>query len=382
MNIGLNASQYHHANSGIGQYIKSLCFYLIPLLANRDDVDRIFLYLTKDAPEPKFAKEVSKLEIVRLPVNRYPAYKRALYEQLSLPFRLWKDNIHVYYSPDSKIPMYFLKKIKILVVIHDMCVFRWPQEYKQSRVIFWKWAYKRAIKNADKVIAISDFTKKEIIEFIPGYENKICVVHNGIDYRFNPDQDTNVVESVVQRCNLPKKYLMFVGQFSPRKNLKSLLIAFSKIKDEYPDLDLLIVGMRGWKDEHDIKLVSQLEIQDRVKFPGYVNDEDLPIVYKLAQLSVYPSYYEGFGLPPLESIACGTICVAANTSSIPEVTGGHAVLVSPTVEGIAYGIKKVINLATEEKQQIIQDGIDFVKLYSWEKAAAEVYSIFDSIAVP
>lgn len=377
--VGLNAYQYQHNNSGIGQYIKSLYYYLIPLLAKSNNIEKIYVYITHDAPELTIREESIKLELVRLPVNRNPSYKRALFEQLIMPVKLLNDKIDVYFSPDAKIPGYFLRNMKVVTVIHDMCVFRWPQEFKASRVIFWKWGYRRTIDRAEKVIATSDFTKSEINHFLPGYETKVNVVHNGVDLRFRTELSSEKLIDVINKYNLPDKYIVFVGQLSPRKNLKTLLIAFSKIKDIYTDLNLLIVGMRGWKDDQDIQLVKKLRLHNRVIFPGFILDEDLPAVYKLAQLSVYPSLYEGFGLPPVESMACGTMCVAANTSSIPEVTGGYAELVNPTVEGLLLGITKTLNLPDDDKHRAQNDGVDYVKRFSWEHTAQNIYELINDL---
>jgi glycosyltransferase involved in cell wall biosynthesis len=381
LNIGLNACQFQHNNSGIGQYIKSLYFYLIPLLDKRPDIEKIYVYMTKDAPELKLEEKASKLKIVRLPINCNPVYKRALFQQLVLPLNLLKDKIDIYFVPDSRMPIGFLRKTKVVAVIHDMCAFRWPQEYKHElfKLVFWRWSIKRTIKRADKVIAISEFTKSEIDHFSPGAEAKIIVIYNGVDKRFKPELNYQELLEVIDRYTLPDKYIMFIGQASPRKNLKTLLVALGRIKDSYPDLKLLIVGMSGWKDDQDIKLVKQLNLYARVLFPGYILDDDLPAVYKLAQLTVCPSLYEGFGLPPVESMACGTICVATNSSSIPEVTGGYAELVDPTVDALACGITKMLNLPEDEKHRVQQEGINYVKRFLWEKTARQVYELINDL---
>lgn len=376
MIIGLNAFQFHEQNSGMGQYIKSLYSKLVPMLV--EEGHKVFIYQLQDSPSMSITEYGNKVEYVIVSLKRKDTIYRVFYEQTFLGARLWWDNIDIYFTPDTKIPFFLSPKMKIVTIMHDMCVYRWPEEYMRSRVLYWQWAFKRCLEKSNEIIAISEFTKNEIIDILKLSGEKITVAHNGIDSKFAPVHDLDILKCIRQKYKLPQRFILFVGMVSPRKNIRTLLEAFSIIKDKYSDLNIVIVGSRGWKDETDMAMVDTLQIANRVIFPGYVADEDIAAIYSLAEATVYPSLYEGFGWPPVESMACGTPCIAANTSSIPEVTGKAAILVSPDAKSVALGLEQLFSMSEIEKQDMIIKGLLRVKKFKWDNTAKKIGDIITS----
>ncbi len=375
MIIGLNAIQFHRQNSGIGQYIKSLFAELVPRMLNNQMVDEIIIYITRDAPEFPGVADYPRVRLVRLPINRLAYIRRGLYEQTLLTLRIINDKVDLYLSADTKLPWIVPRRIKTVVILHDLCVFRWPEEYKGSRVLYWQRVFQRSLRRADQVIAVSNFSKDEAVDILRLAPEKIYVVHNGVEPRFHPINEFEQLMRVKKQYNLPENFILFVGQMSPRKNLASLFTAFRSLNKDFPGLNLVLVGMRGWKDQNTWDMLDRLGIKDKVYFPGYVDDEDLPAVYNLARITVYPSLYEGFGLPPLESMACGTICIASNTSSIPEVVMDCASLVEPQPEYIANEISRVLLLNSDDLNRYKQRGIERAASLSWARAAEETQKV-------
>ncbi len=208
-------------------------------------------------------------------------------------------------------------------------------------------------------------------------EDKIKVIYNGVSKGFTTVIDQKELSCTKAKYQLPEKFIFFVGTFSPRKNLGRLIESFSLLKrnNRIPH-KLVIAGEKGWKFGRDLDLVKSLELEEQIIFPGYISSEDLPAVYGLADVLAYPSLYEGFGLPPLEAMACGTPVVVSNTSSLPEVVGNAGITVDPLcVESITNGIYSVIRDHSLHARLSLL-GKERAKMFSWEQAAIAVNDLF------
>lgn len=206
------------------------------------------------------------------------------------------------------------------------------------------------------------------------------VIYIGIDYMYKPINDNHVLDSTKIRYNITNKFILHVGSLNPRKNLSRLIEAYARlhevILDEY---QLVIVGKRIWKTDEIFTKVKQLGLENKFVFTGFVNDDDLPLLMNAADLLVFPSLYEGFGIPPLEAMACGTPVTASNTSSIPEVVADAALLFDPyNVEEMSAAMYKVL---TDEQLQgkLRQKGFERVRQFSWEKAARETLAVYEEV---
>jgi glycosyltransferase involved in cell wall biosynthesis len=236
----------------------------------------------------------------------------------------------------------------------------------------------RFLRAADAVIAVSQHTKDDAIRTYGIEEEKISVIYEGVSDRFrraSPD----AITAVRRKYGLPGGFILSVATIEPRKNLTSLLEAYHALRSEFAENRLVLVGKKGWLYADFFRRIRELGLEDQVIFPGYVPDEDLPAMYSAADLFVFPSLYEGFGLPVLEALACGAPVVASNASSLPEVAGDAALLVDPNDgEALVHEMRAVLSNA-ELSHDMQTRGPKQAAKFSWHKAARETLDVYSSV---
>lgn len=221
---------------------------------------------------------------------------------------------------------------KVVVTIPDLSFMRFPQFTEPKNLSFLIRHVPQSIERAEKVIAISEFTRREIAELFPWAREKIAVTPLGVSESFCTQKDPQGTGNVKKEYGLPEKYILFVGTLEPRKNLIALLEAYRIFRNRlktYKDIRLVVAGMKGWLFQETMSRIREMPPEMAPIVTGYVDDADLPYLYSAAKMAVVPSFYEGFGLPCLEAMACGTPLICSNTSSMPEVVGDAALMVSP-----------------------------------------------------
>jgi len=327
--------------------------------------------LKKLYPESRFIspKNIIHRELADLlEAIEYGTLKGHLWEQIELPRYLKEKNRPLLINLANTAPVSYSNQV---ITICDLSFLRNPKWFSKKFYFYYKFLIPRIVKNSLKIITISEFSKNEIIELLNTHESKIKVIHCGTAEEFVNLKDSN---SVID--NGKKRYILSVSTLDPRKNLESLILAFRKLK--VPDLQLIIVGSKNNVFTGN-KLTNLINADKNIIFTGYVSDRELKSLYRNAALFVYPSLYEGFGLPPLEAMVCGVPVVVSNIASLPEVCGDAVYYVDPySVESIAEGIYKVL---TDEglMQGLIQKGLERAKLFSWEKAAKEHIKVFEEV---
>jgi glycosyltransferase involved in cell wall biosynthesis len=218
------------------------------------------------------------------------------------------------------------------------------------------------------------------MELLGVESDRIEVVYPGVEERFHPVKDQTLLEKVRKRYNLPPRFILGLGTLQPRKNFTRLIEAYSLLVTRHPSLRLVIAGGKGWLYEEIFATVERLGLADKVVFPGFVADGDLPALYNLADLFVFPSLYEGFGLPPLEALACGTPVITSDASSLPEVVGEAGPMVEATdVEALAEAMKRVLEDDALQERMIAQ-GLEQARKFTWKKAAAKLLSLYEAIS--
>ena len=265
------------------------------------------------------------------------------------------------------------------IVAHDLTPFlsEIAGFHKLSLKIKEKLTFKLAIRNSKKVIAVSDCTKNDLVKDFKIDSNKIDVVPLAVSNRFKKISNVNSLNKIKYKYKLPDKFILFVGTLEPRKNIINIIKAHKLNAKEngISDYKLVIVGKNGWHYNDILKTVEETGLKNKVIFLGYVKDEDLPVIYNLAGCFVYPSFYEGFGLPPLEAMACGCPVITSNISSLPEVVGSAAVLIDPkNIDAIANSIKMVL-IDKKLRQNMIADGLLRAQKFSWAKTANSILNI-------
>jgi len=373
MNIGINASALSAQKGGASFYILNI----VKALAQTDTDNRYFIFTTK-AAKNQFSGLPPNFKIV--PCAPLKTVFRLLWEQSFLPFIICrKFKIQVLFSPNYTAPLIRFGFFSV-VTIHDLSFFPLSKYYPRSRRLF-KQIIHLSVKFSDRVIAVSDFTKNDILKHIGKYENKISVIYEAADTRFLNKPSNGQITRVKERYKIKKEYILFIGFLEPRKNLERLLSAYSMIKDDV-DHDLVIVGGHGWWHEQTLLKVNELGIAERVVFTGYANDSELPLFYRGAAIFAFPSLYEGFGIAALESVFSDTPVLASNNTALPEILGPAAEYVDPyNTEEIASAMLRL--LKSKEALSRLRENCAAVKTkYSWLKAAKETSELFNGLIAP
>jgi glycosyltransferase involved in cell wall biosynthesis len=267
-----------------------------------------------------------------------------------------------------------------IVTIYDLSFMKFPQSFNLLNRFYLNHVVSNSLRRADRAIAISESTKRDLVSLFGVAPDKIRVIQCGVDASFQPAADSNDVEQLRARYPLPENFILYVGTIEPRKNIVRLLRAFARAKRKaHLPHSLVLVGARGWKYAQVDRVIAQEGIADAVIFTGYAPPRELPSWYRAADLLVYPSLYEGFGLPPLEAMASGTPVVTSNASSLPEVVGDAALMVSPEDErGLADAIVRALTDRTL-REEMIAHGLAQSKKFSWQRTARETTALYREV---
>lgn len=305
-----------------------------------------------------------------------------LREQIQMPKILAKCGLDLVHFPHFNVPIFY--EGKFIVTIHDLILFRYPTRRASSLsapVYFLKKkAYHRVIKRAvfksKKIIAVSRHTKKDILKNFKIDSEKVVVTYEGVDAVSDPLTETP--ETILQKYGIMKPYILYVGNAYPHKNLDRLVLAFREVSKKHSSLNLVLAGKEDYFYKRLKKFVSDGDVSG-VIFPGHIDEDHLPTVYREAKLYVFPSLYEGFGLPPLEAMARNTPVVSSNGSCLPEILGGAAYYFDPRgISGMSETIEKVLTDHTLRKR-LVENGKKQLQRYSWEKMAGETLEIYSSV---
>ena len=265
-------------------------------------------------------------------------------------------------------------KGKKIVIVHDMAYKAYPQTVNKKTRRWLELTLEKSCKRADIIITVSQFSKKEIIKYLKISGEKIIVMPNGVDLNlYHSNYSLIDIEECKNRYKIQGDYFLYLGTLEPRKNLERLLQAYkllvdNKKKEYIPKL--VLAGGKGWYYEGIFEAVEKLNLNDNVIFTGYVSDQEAPLLMNGARAFVFPSLYEGFGMPPLEAMACGVPVVVSNTSSLPEVVGEAGIFVDPLdIKSISNGLLKSLEIRNDLKEK----GKERSKFYTWEKSIKILY---------
>lgn len=289
-----------------------------------------------------------------------------LWTQGGLAMQTFIDSLDVLFVPSHTLPIIKNPGLKTVVTVHDLGSEYLPSMHQVKQRLYLSFMQKYQLKTATKIIAVSRATKRDLVEKMGIRANKIEVIYEGYDKNlFRPIKGDILVNSL-------RAYYLFVGTVQPRKNLVRIMEAFSIVGKG----NLVIAGQKGWIADEIYNLPKKLGIEDRVKFLGYVSDNDLTALYYRATALLFPSLFEGFGLPILEAQACGCPVITSNLSSMPEVAGKGAIFVNPySVQDIIRGIREIGDI----RKKLINAGFENVKRFSWEKCAAQTLEVFENL---
>lgn len=374
MRIGINTLSLPSQKTGGGKYIS----YLINSLCRLDRSNSYSVFANRTNMPQFHLDNCSNFDMIDCGFMANIRPLRLGWEQVFLPHQVKERQVDLLHSPGFIAPLGL--KCRSVVTIFDMTFFLFPDRHTLSKRLYFGFFLPRSARKADMIIAISESSKNDIIRCLHLPEEKVRVIYPGADESFRPVQDEEGLEQVKSRYGIKKDFILTVGVLEPRKNLDRLIRAFDLLlsKDGF-DLQMVIVGKKGWAYQPILDLPDHLGLQDRVIFTGYVPEEDLPLLYNGACLFVYPSIYEGFGIPVLEAMACGTPVITSNVSSIPEVAGDAALLVDPyDIQAIAQAIEKLLG-DEELKGKMKHAGLKQARQFSWEKMALLTLEVYKEI---
>jgi len=366
MHIGLNAHLLSLAHTYRGAGIHWYIYNLLLNLALADQVNQYTVFLGDRRFPPNSGLT---LRTSWLPTT-HPLV-RIGWEQLVQPFVLWQEKIDLVHSLAFVTPL--VSPCPSVITIYDLSFLIFSQSFKYLKRLYLTLLTRLSARKARRIITISESTKRDTVRLLGVSSKKVAVVYCGVDRAFRPLPEREVA-SFRQKRGLPERIILFVGTIEPRKNVARLVEAYSHLKDG--QVKLVIGGARGWLYEEVFARVEELDLTGDVLFPGYIPPEELPLWYNAAELFVYPSLYEGFGLPPLEAMACGTPVITSNVSSLPEVVGEAGLTVDPmNSKGLAEAINQVLGDGAL-RQSMRERGLARASRFSWAKAARETVGVY------
>ncbi len=374
MKIGFDISALSLPRSGVGQYQVNL----LKALLSADKENEYLLYGFNFRNRERFKQ--LRFGAVRFELKISPVPQRLITGWwLSFPFPSLERVVgecDLYHVSELAIPP--VKKAKRVAFVHDLTTFLYPQYHVRSNRFLHNRRFKH-LNSVDAILTNSEYTKKDITEHLGINPEKIHVTYLGADSAFRP-MPKQEMKHLLEPFKLNKPYILFVGTLEPRKNIKNLIRAFNrlKLKRKIPH-QLVLAGQDGWLCDEIYQEINNSPARADILRLGYVSDEDVPKLMNGADCFVYPSYYEGFGLPVLEAMQCGTPVITSNRSSLPEVGGEACFYIEPeSIESISEALYKVLSQDSLRKTMRVS-GIEQAKLFSWEKCAEVTLSVYKSI---
>ncbi len=369
--IGLDARFYGPVGKGLGRYTQEI----VDRVIKQDTYNQYVVFLSQENFDSFYCSN-KKVKKILIKARWY-----SVAEQIVFPFIIWRQKLDLMHFMHFNVPIF--TPVKFLVTIHDLILTKFPTTRASTLSPFFykikNLAYKIviwiAIKRAKSIIAVSKFTRNDIIRQFNARKDKVKLIYEGVSDFKNLEKENS--KNILNKYNIKKPFLLYVGNAYPHKNLERLIKAFLILKKDFINLSLVLVG----KEDYFYKrLKNFLDYKKyNILFPGFVADDELGVFFQEAECYVFPSLYEGFGLPPLEAMAFSCPVVSSNRSCLPEILGDAAVYFNPEKEqDIVNKIKKVIKDDVLKKQMIAK-GSQQIKKYSWQKAVEQTLKLYHQV---
>ena len=365
--VDISAAVHHRA--GLGRYAESLVNALAPLLPD----DLTFFYNKEHGIE--LLDNLAYLPSRTVNMGYKPWRMLVWLAQLArMPLNHLVPDAKLFHATEHLLMP--LRGVPTILTIHDLIFRIMPEHHKPLNRWYLNLTLPLYSRRANHIIVVSESTRRDVINAYGVHEDKISVIPEAAAPRFAP-QSAKAIEAVRQRYQLPEKFLLYVGTIEPRKNLLRLLKVWEKLYKASAAPPLVIVGSRGWLSEDFFAALEKSPVRNGALLTGYVRDEDLPALYAAATAFIFPSLYEGFGLPPLEAMACGTPVICSNSSSLPEVVGDAALLCDPTDElALADALIRIVS-DTDLQNMLRERGLKQAAKFSWERTAKETLAVYN-----
>lgn len=382
MRVGIDVSLVPGERAGGGQYA-----YQLARALTRVDPDvsyllyPVFYYIVHpDYPRTELPEATNMRVAFRdLPPKDVQSFWRP---EAPAIFKEWLlGPVDVVHSTTFCVPRFQLRPKRLVVTIYDLSFITHPEHHLPANVEHCLAGTRLAVEHADAIIAISDHTRRDLVERLGAPAERITVTPLAHDAGLARVNDPERLAAVQKRYGLPENFVLFLGALEPRKNLERLLEAYAVLPPGLRrDVHLVVAGGSGWLNDSIHARVAELGLEESVHFAGYIDGGDLAALYSLATVFAYPSLYEGFGLPVLEAMACGTPVLTSNVSSLPEVAGDAAILVTPTdIDSIAAGLRRLLE-SPALHAELATRGIAQAARFSWERCAEQTLAVYRRVA--
>lgn len=363
MRIGFDARAIHYR--GIGTYSRSLLQHFA------ESAIEVVVFCQDQEKDP--IPPAESFTLVSANMDPLALHGRGAFRTL-----VEESHVDLLHVPSSWAPTPV--SVPLVSTIHDVTPLLYPRSLSPVHRVRYKRQLGHTLREARRIITVSQISFSALSAYAGVDPAKVRVIHNGVSERFRPQLDREAQLAVRRRYSLPERFVFWVGDFRPEKNLAFLIQAWSRLQKHLTDPPALVLA--GAQTGEYKKLRNEVEkggLEGTVLFPGFIRDDDLPAVYSASTVFVFPSLYEGFGLPPLEAMACGTPCVVSNSSSLPEVTGSAALLFNPTsVDSFEDCMVRVLT-QPDLYEVLRQDGLRQSALFPWSKAAEETLYVYQSV---
>jgi glycosyltransferase involved in cell wall biosynthesis len=378
MHVAINAHLLAHTRSfrraGVSHYIEQTLLHLSAL----DRANHYTIYTTRglDAAAlglgPNFHVTPSRLPTIN-PRVRIP------WEQFIAPLLMRHIGADLFHGTLNVVP--FACPVPSVVTVHDLAFIRFPQTFRAYNRNYLDLATRVSVRRASRILAVSEHTKREVVGLLGVPAERVVITPNAVRAHFRVPS-AEALAAFRQRKDLPERFVFYVGTLEPRKNLTTLLDAYSQVARSL-DVPLLVGGGKGWLYDGVFERLEKLGLRDRVHFVGYIEEDELPLWYAAAHVFVFPSLYEGFGMPPLEAMACGTPVVTSNAASLPEVVGDAGLMVAPLdTDALADALLRL--LRDNQLHALLRErGLTRARHFSWHTTAERTLAAYrDALGAP
>ncbi|MEM7800774.1 MAG: glycosyltransferase family 1 protein [Chloroflexota bacterium] len=379
MRIGIDVTSALTQGGGIGRYTRELVHALALTEFNSSFDIHLFSARTK-APSPVPNPLPNHPQMVHRPARLSEKWLYRLWYRLKLPLpvQTFTGPIDLYHSPDFVLPP-ISGETPTLLTIHDLSFIHYPETFTPQLIRFLNRVVPESVGKASHILADSIATQRDLIELWQVPDEKITVLYSGVNETFRPITDKVALKRAREKYNLGQApYVLTLGTVQPRKNYRMLIEAFAPIAKTH-DHNLIIVGGKGWLFEEILNEVKVQGLEGRVIFTGFVDDIDLPTIYSAATLFAFPSIYEGFGLPILESMACGVPVINSNASCLPEVAGKATIQLDPTDQNAWTEALEMLLKDPVQRAQMVAEGYIQAQHFSWKKSAQQLLEVYSQL---
>lgn len=376
MRIGIDCrtilNPKHGERAGVGHYT----YYLVTQLLAQDKVNQYVLFFDHRMGQTKEFQKPN-VTIRRLPFAQYKKFLPFTYSHMLISSFIQREKLDVYHSPANVIP--YLYRGASVVTVHDLAIYRHPEWFPKRQKFSISVLVPRSLRHASRIIAVSEATKKDIVKTFRTSADKIKVVYEGV----NKETAHLTADGIAHKYGLRLPYVLYVGTIEPRKNVELMVRAFLKLRAKKPALkkyQLVLAGHRGWRSHNVFKAIEEGIQLGAVRYLNYVPHEDKVALVKNATTFVFPSLFEGFGLPVLEAMAMGTPVITSKTSSLPEVTGSSALLVNPSSEKeFIDALSKMLG-SPVLRRKLSEAGKSRATQFTWRKCAQATMKVYKEVA--